>query len=98
MVSNYTQTSARQADFFRIIFALDDAGNSSQSLAAVIASCCHGDHGIDRRDKLPGPRDRKSTRLNSSHITISYAVFCLKKKKRNVKKILYKENDKQKRT
>src|SRR5437773_6912210 len=28
-----------------------------------------------------GARDRKSTRLNSSHITISYAVFCLKKKK-----------------
>src|SRR5215468_72305 len=27
--------------------------------------------------------DRKSTRLNSSHITISYAVFCLKKKKNN---------------
>src|SRR5437667_6694732 len=27
-------------------------------------------------------KDRKSTRLNSSHITISYAVFCLKKKKR----------------
>src|SRR5437773_7812519 len=29
-----------------------------------------------------GRSDRKSTRLNSSHITISYAVFCLKKKKR----------------
>src|SRR5437867_7828186 len=29
------------------------------------------------------PRDRKSTRLNSSHRTISYAVFCLKKKKKN---------------
>src|SRR5690625_3974457 len=28
------------------------------------------------------PRDRKSTRLNSSHVAISYAVFCLKKKKR----------------
>src|SRR3712207_7752152 len=28
-----------------------------------------------------GPRDRKSTRLNSSHANISYAVFCLKKKK-----------------
>src|SRR2546426_5445337 len=27
-------------------------------------------------------RDRKSTRLNSSHLVISYAVFCLKKKKR----------------
>src|SRR5471032_2480520 len=30
---------------------------------------------------IPHPLDRKSTRLNSSHITISYAVFCLKKKK-----------------
>src|SRR5205807_4921078 len=29
-----------------------------------------------------GHRDRKSTRLNSSHLVISYAVFCLKKKKR----------------
>src|SRR3712207_8361578 len=29
---------------------------------------------------LPGKRDRKSTRLNSSHANISYAVFCLKKK------------------
>src|SRR5439155_2409089 len=28
-----------------------------------------------------GPEDRKSTRLNSSHVAISYAVFCLKKKK-----------------
>src|SRR3712207_7358628 len=28
-----------------------------------------------------GPEDRKSTRLNSSHANISYAVFCLKKKK-----------------
>src|SRR5437667_3369430 len=31
-------------------------------------------------------RDRKSTRLNSSHITISYAVFCLKKKKQTKNK------------
>src|SRR5688572_12744674 len=29
----------------------------------------------------PAPEDRKSTRLNSSHSQISYAVFCLKKKK-----------------
>src|SRR4051812_49827716 len=29
----------------------------------------------------PGERDRKSTRLNSSHMSISYAVFCLKKNK-----------------
>src|SRR3989449_8570468 len=32
-------------------------------------------------------RDRKSTRLNSSHGYISYAVFCLKKKKKHKKKI-----------
>src|SRR3712207_9090251 len=33
----------------------------------------------------PQPVDRKSTRLNSSHANISYAVFCLKKKKTNHK-------------
>src|SRR5256885_13102319 len=32
---------------------------------------------------IPATRDRKSTRLNSSHLVISYAVFCLKKKKDN---------------
>src|SRR2546426_9202123 len=31
--------------------------------------------------------DRKSTRLNSSHLVISYAVFCLKKKKRKITQI-----------
>src|SRR5689334_23575237 len=31
------------------------------------------------------PEDRKSTRLNSSHSSISYAVFCLKKKKNNIR-------------
>src|SRR5690242_21313960 len=31
-----------------------------------------------------GVEDRKSTRLNSSHMSISYAVFCLKKKKTNI--------------
>src|SRR2546426_2416183 len=35
------------------------------------------------------PLDRKSTRLNSSHLVISYAVFCLKKKKK--KKQMYSE-------
>src|SRR5258708_10542276 len=35
-----------------------------------------------RQDLVPA-RDRKSTRLNSSHQIISYAVFCLKKKKNN---------------
>src|SRR5215467_15752188 len=39
--------------------------------------------------------DRKSTRLNSSHLVISYAVFCLKKKKQN-KTLLYEKKNKQK--
>src|SRR2546426_9368280 len=34
-------------------------------------------------------RDRKSTRLNSSHLVISYAVFCLKKKKKNNNNVQY---------
>src|SRR6476660_10010114 len=50
---------------------------------------CRGPRGTDR-GALPlqhqplrgGCRDRKSTRLNSSHQIISYAVFCLKKKKK----------------
>src|SRR3712207_7262727 len=44
-----------------------------------------GDRGRARwlalHDQPHGPGDRKSTRLNSSHANISYAVFCLKKKK-----------------
>src|SRR5207245_11545611 len=36
---------------------------------------------VARRDLLRDEQDRKSTRLNSSHGSISYAVFCLKKKK-----------------
>src|SRR5258708_22547492 len=50
----------------------------------------HG-HAPRRREGGPpgragrGVRDRKSTRLNSSHQIISYAVFCLKKKKKNTR-------------
>src|SRR5947199_671283 len=36
------------------------------------------------RPPICPPRDRKSTRLNSSHLGISYAVFCLKKKKKKI--------------
>src|SRR3712207_8203245 len=43
----------------------------------------HVGHDDDRRGHRRGAqRDRKSTRLNSSHANISYAVFCLKKKKK----------------
>src|SRR3712207_7569127 len=36
----------------------------------------------------PHHQDRKSTRLNSSHANISYAVFCLKKKKKTIPRLL----------
>src|SRR5690606_39654206 len=42
---------------------------------------CRRDAGIGAGGRLVAQRDRKSTRLNSSHVKISYAVFCLKKKK-----------------
>src|SRR2546426_5816335 len=37
---------------------------------------------FEPRETAVSQRDRKSTRLNSSHLVISYAVFCLKKKKK----------------
>src|SRR5439155_13838053 len=40
-------------------------------------------------DILQIERDRKSTRLNSSHVAISYAVFCLKKKNKKKTKLKY---------
>src|SRR2546428_5735512 len=40
---------------------------------------------LQHRTGVPRSRDRKSTRLNSSHDQISYAVFCLKKKKKTNK-------------
>src|SRR5215471_21078052 len=44
-----------------------------------------------------GPdQDRKSTRLNSSHVEISYAVFCLKKKKKKKNTILFNKSKKNK--
>src|SRR5215475_15229144 len=50
----------------------------------ISRSCCWAATASDRRI------DRKSTRLNSSHVKISYAVFCLKKKKKNQPQNLYK--------
>src|SRR2546426_3814191 len=53
----------------------------------VVCSALHVGRGMVTMEHgtfpVPGPAtaDRKSTRLNSSHLVISYAVFCLKKKK-----------------
>src|SRR5260221_1039309 len=43
-----------------------------------------GCQGLPLAERVVALRDRKSTRLNSSHTVISYAVFCLKKKNNNV--------------
>src|SRR5436309_14630091 len=55
--------------------AIISAGTIARSPAPTLAMKC--------------PRDRKSTRLNSSHVKISYAVFCLKKKKKKNKINIY---------
>src|SRR5256885_12752871 len=47
----------------------------------------------DRNHPSTSAGDRKSTRLNSSHLVISYAVFCLKKKKKTKEKIIIKTHD-----
>src|SRR5256885_12742560 len=62
-------------------------------------SCLPAPNGISRlemlgiEEELPGLlkgplEDRKSTRLNSSHLVISYAVFCLKKKKQILRELV----------
>src|SRR5256885_11179573 len=44
----------------------------------------HGRRSRTCEQRRADATDRKSTRLNSSHLVISYAVFCLKKKKKNI--------------
>src|SRR5256885_7035910 len=70
-----------------------DVGRDRQGFA--YASRDHGGAGRRRGHSkkiasriLPCHRDRKSTRLNSSHLVISYAVFCLKKKLSNRYKLI----------
>src|SRR3712207_8580656 len=62
-------------------------GRGAQVVSGRVLGLGQGEQdleGLDRRQSLHAP-DRKSTRLNSSHANISYAVFCLKKKKKNTR-------------
>src|SRR5574337_1990489 len=69
-------------------------GNPFQTKQGSRPSCAEqegrkgSEEGVPENLSVPleGDRDRKSTRLNSSHHSISYAVFCLKKKKKIKKK------------
>src|SRR5690625_6728455 len=60
---------------------------SESSMTPVLL---RGSHPV-RGDQVTGWLDRKSTRLNSSHVAISYAVFCLKKKTRAGKRMTLEE-------
>src|SRR5690606_40339322 len=65
--------------------ALRCAARLDEQLGNTFPAPCRGHHravfhGCES-SQAAADRDRKSTRLNSSHVKISYAVFCLKKKK-----------------
>src|SRR5690606_40960386 len=57
-------------------------GERVRALERQIREKLSGDSGGSDAGFLSATQDRKSTRLNSSHVKISYAVFCLKKKKK----------------
>src|SRR5438128_3301962 len=57
-------------------------GYEYSGLAKLLNVAEHPRFKAGHRPMRAGARDRKSTRLNSSHGSISYAVFCLKKKKK----------------
>src|SRR3712207_7616010 len=61
--------------------AVVGAGLGGLAAAARLAAAGHAVTVLEQADAVGG-KDRKSTRLNSSHANISYAVFCLKKKKK----------------
>src|SRR5258708_9977613 len=63
-------------------YLMQDTSRASE-LAIVILDACRDTPFVKQIAEAAGPTraDRKSTRLNSSHQIISYAVFCLKKKK-----------------
>src|SRR3712207_7355684 len=74
--------SIKDAVGFEITDAVSNGGQVGGviAIAAVLLADHEGDGVAVGSSDLPG-EDRKSTRLNSSHANISYAVFCLKKKK-----------------
>src|SRR3712207_8484172 len=59
----------------------------------LVAAVIVGATGLLARLPVPPPADRKSTRLNSSHANISYAVFCLKKKNNSQSEDLFTFDD-----
>src|SRR5699024_11801340 len=70
----------KPADFDTLLQLLSEMGCEVSRRGKAIRLKAPGWKNVARMDDKLGA-DRKSTRLNSSHVSISYAVFCLKKKK-----------------
>src|SRR5690625_7058296 len=63
-------------------------------VALMAVSCVDSLNTSPIDDNVVTSKDRKSTRLNSSHVAISYAVFCLKKKKTQMESnLLHREQE-----
>src|SRR2546421_4603219 len=77
----YTTLFRSAAADLRAARALEAEGARVHRLADARHGHSHAAGGPRAGNPARGPPDRKSTRLNSSHDQISYAVFCLKKKK-----------------
>src|SRR3712207_8568485 len=69
---------------FRSFFALAPLWLRAGAVACTALFCALVVLTLTRGEVVERERDRKSTRLNSSHANISYAVFCLKKKKKTI--------------
>src|SRR2546426_6306280 len=68
------------------VFSREGASNRKNGIVVFDASdACHPKPVAEYTETVSGGmQDRKSTRLNSSHLVISYAVFCLKKKNKKM--------------
>src|SRR3712207_7358416 len=74
-------TIARQEHLAQVDVPVPLTADLDRVVAALQEEAGSVDEAIDERDaRATVTQDRKSTRLNSSHANISYAVFCLKKK------------------
>src|SRR6266478_7677212 len=98
----YEPTARARGKSWRCSSASQYRGKRRCSLSTArrdywLRGACLGANSTAHSSQLSGwSRDRKSTRLNSSHSQISYAVFCLKKKKKKRTKFPEKTKKKQK--
>src|SRR5436190_6840511 len=81
-LSLFTETATTEIYTLSLHDALPISARRGRPSPASSARRRSGDRRAPRAASSLRGRDRKSTRLNSSHTVISYAVFCLKKKKK----------------